>query len=626
MNPVYSAQECQLSDAQSGIWIAEAIDPASPAFNIAEYVDIRGPLRPGLFAAALRQVVNESDALRVRISSHPDGVRQSVASLLDWELPVIDFSSQTEPFAAADAWMRDNLARPVQPDREPLFFYALLRLGPDRVFWYVRYHHLCMDGFGGALIAKRAAEIYSALAQNNPVPPCTFQSSLNLLDEEEKYRRTGRNRDREYWLAALSARPDAVTLSGKSPVSSRTFVRHSDFLPAELTASLASMGKMLGASLTQVIETAVALYLHRLTGADDVILGLPLTGRVGRKMRNIPGMASNILPLRISFTHSRTFADLLPQVVKRKTEMMRHQRYRAEDLRHDLGLQPSDPNIYGLLVNVMSFDYDLKFTGCKATTHNLSNGPVDEFAIVVYDRQDGSDPRIDFDANPAHYTREEVAAHQQRFIALLQQLVSPEFPLHAYELLLPDELNTVISSFNATAHAVDETTLPQLIEAQVARTPDLTAIVFDDRSLTYAELNARANRLARHLLADGYWPGNAGWNLFATFDGDGRCFAGRVENGSRLSAARPGISAGATCRDVAGCGACLRTYHVCAFFAFAAKCKIICARFCGHNSNSSPRARLQPQRRRTASSASTAASRLCHLYFGFHRQAQRGGY
>ena len=97
---------------------------------------------------------------------------------------------------------------------------------------------------------------------------------LSLLDEEEKYRRIGRSRDREYWLAALSARPDAVTLSGKSPATSRTFVRHSGWLSAELTASLASMGKMFRASLAQVIETAAALYLHRLTGADDVIAGI----------------------------------------------------------------------------------------------------------------------------------------------------------------------------------------------------------------------------------------------------------------------------------------------------------------------------------------------------------------
>ena len=404
MNPVYSVQECQLSDAQSGIWIAQAIDPASPAFNIAEYVDIRGPLRPDLFASALRQVVNESDCLRLRISSHPEGVRQSVAAFSDWELPFIDFSSQAEPLAAADAWMREDLARPVQPSQDPLFFYALLRLGPGSFFlvcalspsvhgWFWRRTD-CQARGGDIFVAcpeRRRATMY-------------FPLLSDLLDEEEKYRRTGRSRDREYWLAALSARPDAVTFSGKPPVRSRTFIRHSGCLSAELTASLASMGKTLGASLAQVIETAAALYLHRLTGADDVVLGLPLTARVGRKMRSIPGMASNILPLRITFTHSGTFADLLAQVVKRKSEIIRHQRYRAEDLRHDLGLQPSDPDIYGLLVNVMSFDYDLNFTGCKATTHNLSNGPVDEFAIVVYDRQDGSAPRIDFDANPEHYT------------------------------------------------------------------------------------------------------------------------------------------------------------------------------------------------------------------------------
>jgi hypothetical protein len=160
VNPVYSAQEYQLSDAQSGIWIAQALDPASPAFNIAEYVDIRGPLRPDLFAFALRQVVNEIDALRLRIILSPEGAQQSVADLSDWELPFVDLSPHADPSAAADAWMREDLARPLQPNRAPLFLYALLRLGPERFFWYVRYHHLCMDGFGGALIAKRAAHIF----------------------------------------------------------------------------------------------------------------------------------------------------------------------------------------------------------------------------------------------------------------------------------------------------------------------------------------------------------------------------------------------------------------------------------------------------------------------------------
>jgi NRPS condensation-like uncharacterized protein len=129
--------------------------------------------------------VDESDCLRLRISSHAEGVRQAVGVFSDWELPVIDVSLQAEPFAAADAWMREEIARPLRPNQDSLFLYALLRVGPERFFWYVRYHHLCTDGFGGALIAKRVAQIYSSLARNENISPSTFESSLDLLDEEK---------------------------------------------------------------------------------------------------------------------------------------------------------------------------------------------------------------------------------------------------------------------------------------------------------------------------------------------------------------------------------------------------------------------------------------------------------
>jgi amino acid adenylation domain-containing protein len=447
--------------------------------------------------------VHECDALRLRIAIRPGGVRQYVAALSDWQLPLLDFSAQDDPGAAADSWMREDVARPIDFNHDLLFTYALLRLAPEHFLWYVRYHHICMDGVGGALIAKRAAQIYSELVEEGSASRKDFPSLFELGDEEENYRRSGLNRDREYWLAALAARPDTVTLSGKSALNSRTFIRHSGRLPAQLIASLAATGRACGASLAQVIEAATALYLHRLTGADELILGLPLTARVGRKMRSVPGMTSNILPLRVSFGEPVNFLDLLKQVMKRKAEMLRHQRYRSEELRRDLGLKPADPNIYGVLVNVMSFDYDLDFSGCKASTHNLSNGPVDELAIIIYDRQDGTDARIDFDANPAHYSREEIATHQQRFIALLRQLASPqlECPLSTFTLLQPEEQSQVFAEFNATAHAVTAATVPQLFEDQTARTPDLAAVLSGERSWSYAELNSASNRLARHLAA-----------------------------------------------------------------------------------------------------------------------------
>ncbi|HEX4602765.1 MAG TPA: amino acid adenylation domain-containing protein, partial [Candidatus Angelobacter sp.] len=502
MKQVGPIQARELSAAQLPIWLAQRLDSASPAFNIAEYVEIQGPFQPDLFAAALRRVVDETDSLRIHVTSHQDGAEQSIVSLADWQMPVLDFSSHADPLAVADRWMREERSQPVDIEHGPLFCYAVLRLGPDRFFWYVRYHHLCMDGFGGALIAKRAAEIYSALVQGREAPPCAFRSSLELLGEEEKYRATQLGRDREYWLSAMSGRPESATLSGRPPAKSRDFIRNSSYMPAPLIASLSDLAKRSAASLAQVIEVASALYVHRLTGAEEIILGLPLAARVGRGMREIPGMASNILPLRLCFARGgQTFHDLLNQAKKQKAAMLRHQRYRSEDLRRDLGFPPDGPAIYGMLVNVMAFDYRLDFPGCRSTIHNLSNGPVEDLAIAIYDRQDGAAPRMDFDANPQHYTREEIAMHQQRFIVLLHQVAGLELPLHEFSLWLPNEQQAVTEESSANTHDVADSTLPQLFADQVARTPGTTALICGERRLTYAELNDRANRLAHRLAA-----------------------------------------------------------------------------------------------------------------------------
>ncbi|HZD96385.1 MAG TPA: amino acid adenylation domain-containing protein, partial [Candidatus Sulfotelmatobacter sp.] len=370
----------------------------------------------------------------------------------------------------------------------------------------MRYHHICMDGYGGSLVAQRVAEIYSALVEQRSVPVNRFGSCLDLLGEEEKYQHTQLARDRQYWLAATADRPDVITLSGKPPAKSRAILRRSAFIPESLLKSLVDSGKQCGASLAQVVEAAAALYLHRFTGAEEVVLGVPVTARAGRRTRSTPGLVSNVLPLRICFTACMSFADLLRQVVKRKSELLRHQRYRAEDLRRDLGLHPADPDIHGMTVNVMSFDYNLHFSGCTATTHNLSNGPVDELSIILYDRRDGSAPRLDFDANPAHYTQAELTAHQQRFLGLLQQLAAVERPVHEFNLLLPDEKPSMISGFHTPDESLGHATLTQWFEAQVARTPDATAMVSREVELTYCGLNDRANRLARYLVAMGAGP------------------------------------------------------------------------------------------------------------------------
>ena len=498
-----------LSAAQFGIWVAQRLAPASPMYNIGEYLEILGPVDPKLFETALRRVVAETDALHLRVVETANGPQQSIRLNPAWELPFIDVSAAADPRAAVEAWMRNDMARVVDITVGPLFGYALFHAAPDRFFWYARYHHLCNDGVGGFLIAQRLAAIYTALAEGRAVQATSPGSLFDLLEEEAAYRGSVRyGRDRAYWGEQLAYRPEPVTLSGKPPIQANGSLRQTAWVPRSMVDALCTLGTVQGLSLASVVTAATVLYLYRLTGEQDVTLGMAVSARTGARLRGIVGMVSNVLPLRLFIDPQAGFGDLLQQTVRQLRQLLRHQCYRGEELRHDLGLAPTDPEVYGTIVNVMPFDYDLRFAGHGVRACNVGNWPVADLQLVVYDRQDDGALCIEFCANPEHYTAETTAEHQQRFLTLLARLAETglETPVSQVGLLSAAERQLVLEDFNATAETVPEATLVELFEAQVRRNPAAVAVVCGDETVSYGELNVRANQLAHYLIGLGVAP------------------------------------------------------------------------------------------------------------------------
>jgi amino acid adenylation domain-containing protein len=500
-----------LSPAQLGIWVAQQLAPDSSVYNIADYVEILGSVDPKRFETALRRVVEENDAHHIQIVETDNGPQQYIDSNLEWVMPFMDVSTESDPRAAAEAWMYDDIGRVIDLTGDPLFGYALFRLAPDRFLWYGRHHHLCTDGFGVSLIAQRVAELYSALAENRTPDSTERLSWFDLLNDDEDYRLSAHYaRDRDYWRKQIAARPSPVTLSGKLPARSPVSTCSTHYLAVPDADILRARCTFYQVSFPQIVTAAAAVYLHRLSGETDFTLGIPLTARVGSRMRSIVGNCVNVLPLRLTIGPNDGLDSLLQQVSRGMRQMLRHQRFRSEDLRRDLGVRPDEPKIYGTKVNVMNFVYDLRFGGHRSVVHNLSNGPVDDLQIVVYDRKEGSDVRIDFRANPEHYTEEELASHQRRFMALLAQVatVAPDLPLHGFEMLDDRERHTILDIFNATAadYPKDQC-IHQLFEEQVEKTPAAVAVIFENQQLTYRELNSCANQLAKHLRSLGVGPG-----------------------------------------------------------------------------------------------------------------------
>jgi nonribosomal peptide synthetase DhbF len=497
-----------LSAAQLGLWFAQKLDPTNPIFNEAHSIEIHGPIDANLFRMALAQAVAETEACRVRFVEEIDGPRQIIDPPPEISVPLLDVSAEPDPQAAAESWMRDDLAKPVDILSGPLFFFALFKAAPARFFWYERYHHILIDGFGAALFDSRVAEIYTALVNKVPASANPFSSLSLLVREDQAYRASERfTRDRQYWLECLTDRPDTISLSGKRPTDCRKFLRKTAYVPPSSVEALRSVARHAQGGLPQFMLAATALYLHRLTSARDLVLGLPVTARLGAVARSTPGMLSNVLPLRLMVRPNANLVELMQQVAQQIRRGLLHQRYRTEDLRRDLGLLANGERLFSTSVNIILFDYDLSFAGNAITVHNLSHGPLHDLSIAVYDRPESRGLRIDFDANPGLYTDEAIGDLHQRFFRFLEAIIGdPGRPITRVDVLAPKERHQILVDWNATACEVPLVTLPALFEAQVKRSPQAAALIFEESTLSYAQLNTQANRLGHWLIARGIGP------------------------------------------------------------------------------------------------------------------------
>ncbi|RJS56187.1 non-ribosomal peptide synthetase [Bacillus subtilis] len=497
-----------LTGAQTGIWFAQQLDPDNPIYNTAEYIEINGPINIALFEEALRHVIKEAESLHVRFGENMDGPWQMINPSPDVQLHVIDVSSEPDPEKTALNWMKADLAKPVDLGNDPLFNEALFIAGPDRFFWYQRIHHIAIDGFGFSLIAQRVASTYASLMKGQSAAARSFGSLQAILEEDTDYRASEQyEKDRQFWLDRFADGPEVVSLADRAPRTSNSFLRQTAYLPLSDVSALKESARYFSGSWHEVVIAVSAVYVHRMTGSEDVVLGLPMMGRIGSASLNVPAMVMNLLPLRLSVSTSMSFSELIQQISREIRSIRRHHKYRHEELRRDLKLIGENHRLFGPQINLMPFDYGLDFAGARGTTHNLSAGPVDDLSINVYDRTDGSGLRIDVDANPEVYSESDIKLHQQRILQLLQMASAGEDMLIGQmELLLPQEKEQVIREWNETAKPEELLSIQNLFEKQAILTPERIALICDDDRVNYQKLNEKANRLAHLLIEKGLGP------------------------------------------------------------------------------------------------------------------------
>ena len=265
------------------------------------------------------------------------------------------------------------------------------------------------------------------------------------------------------------------------------------------------------------MTAATAIYLHRLTGANDIVFGLPVAARNGAA-RNTPGMVSNVLPLRLALNARMTVGDAIAGAAAEIRRSLEHQRYQVADLRRDIGDVDDGRPLFGLNLNIMRFDYDFRFGGHRAEARNLSLGPVEDLSIQIYDRRDGGPLQIDFDANPERYDAERTVPRIRSVSCGCWTALAVARSSRSGRSICSARTSgdTILRTWNAPAAADAPTStatprLPDRFAEQAARTPDAVALVCDgeqpqlSRRSTRAPTSWRIICVARRRARDRSW-------------------------------------------------------------------------------------------------------------------------
>jgi nonribosomal peptide synthetase DhbF len=413
-----------LSMPQLGLWAAEHMHLGGSAGISAQYSEILGAIDIPLFERASRQVLEETEALRLCFGEVAGQPQQWVVPPGDWSLPVVDLSEEQQPSSAAVAWMQQQRAQPIDPRCGRAFRWTLLRLAPSRFVWSFQVHHLIMDGFGRNLIWRRLEQVYAALAAHELAPPVELEPlRQRFADEQAYYRSADFEADRRFFSALLAQRPACVSLSRKPAAASRDFRRETTRVVEPTTAGLREAAR--GGSLARVMVAAAALLQRSELGGDDIVIGLVVSARVTPADRRTPSMLTNIVPLRLQLDEAMTIDELLSHAASAIRATMPHQRYPSQALRRDLHLRPMAADAYSLTVNFMPFDSGRSFAGHPASTHNLSHGPISDLVVAMFDAPGSAELRVDLNGNVELYEGAELARLTRRLDAILAQLAAP---------------------------------------------------------------------------------------------------------------------------------------------------------------------------------------------------------
>jgi amino acid adenylation domain-containing protein len=503
-----------LSFAQQRLWFLDQLNPGDPAYNVADAHRVTGPLRPDAFHRALQGVVDRHESLRTTFGEEGGQPFQIVAPEVRVDLPVVDL----EPLGGG-AWSElrrlvlAEARRPFVLSRGPLLRVTLVRMGPEDHVLLLLMHHIVSDAWSVGILIRETIHFYEAeaLGRSADLPELPIQYADFALWQREWLQGETLERQLDYWKRRLANLGDPLQLPADHP---RPAVRSSAgstqpvSLDPELSSRLQALGREAGATPFMTLLSALAILLQRSSGQDDLLIGTPIANRNRAETAGLVGFFVNTLVLRLDLSGDPGFRILLERARDVALGAYGHQDLPFEKMLEELrpDLDAARPELFQVMFVLQNAAPPRRLPTTGFEPLALENGTAKfELGLSLAETEAGFEGSFEYSLDRfVPETIERMVGHLKNLLAGIA--ADPELPISELPLLTEAERAQLLWEWNETRAPSPDIAPHEMFEEQAALRPEAPALVAAEATLTYRELNRRANGLARHLRRLGVGP------------------------------------------------------------------------------------------------------------------------
>jgi amino acid adenylation domain-containing protein len=506
-----------LSFAQQRLWFLQQMNPQSPAYNMPVASRLLGRLDVKALEQALNEIVQRHEVLRTTFQMIDAEPMQVISPHAALTLPLVDLTRLPETAREAEAHRRavEHVRQPFDLVNGPLVRAGLLRMNDEDHVLLLTMHHIISDGWSISVLVNELGALYNSFSTGttSTLPGLSIQYADYAQWQRSWLTGEVFEAQLDYWKKRLEGAPPVLAVPTDRPRPSIQSFRGSleRFIVAEdVVRGLRELCRQEGATMFMVLLAAFQTLLHRYAGQDVIVVGTPIAGRNRRELEGLIGFFINTLVMRADFRGDLSFRQLLAEVKETALGAYAHQEFPFDKLVEEL--QPQRDLSHMPIIQTMfalqnTPDESIELPGLTIKPVNVDSGTAQfDLSLNVWERGSVLTGHLGYRTDLfGADTIKRMLAHFQTLLASIAN--QPGQRVSALPLLLDDERRQLLHGWNPSERSSQEgICLHQLFEAQAGRDASATALVFESESVSYGELNGRANRLAHHLRALGVGP------------------------------------------------------------------------------------------------------------------------